>query len=154
MENILLIAAIIFAIVGLVGSVVPVLPGPPVGYVALWMMWWRNKEDISEAELWVMGIAMVLVTIIDFLAPVWLTKIGGGTKQGVRGATAGLLIGLCFMPWGLVFGPFIGAMIGELSQSSTFSRSIKVAAMSFLSFLLTTGLKLIYGIVVVALMIL
>ena len=146
MEILLILLAIIFAIVGLLGAVLPVLPGPPVSYAALWMVWLLDSSQVSSPALWVMGILMVIVSVIDYIAPVWLTKLGGGSKKGTFGATIGLVFGLFFMPWGIILGPFLGALLGELSTSSSFGHALKVASLSFLAFLLTTGFKLIYGI--------
>ena len=148
MEYIFLILGAIFAIIGLVGAIVPALPGPPLSYITLWMMWLYNREEVSTATLVVMGILMILITILDYVAPVWLTKFGKGTKAGIRGATAGLIIGFFFCPLGLIFGPFIGALLGELLVSTPFATALKVAFMSFVGFLLTTALKLIYSIAI------
>lgn len=57
----------------------------------------------------------------------------------------GLVVELFFMPWGLILGPFLGALAGELSTSSSFGQALKVASLSFVAFLLTTGLKVVYG---------
>lgn len=144
MEYIWLALAIVSALVGLVGAILPMLPGPPVSYAALWMMWLHDKGSVSSSELWVMGLLMVAVTIIDYVAPIWLAKLGGGSKQSIRGATWGLVVGLFCGPLGLVLGPFIGALIGELATNVPFAQALKVASSSFLAFILTTGLKFIY----------
>lgn len=149
MEYWFLVLGAIFAIIGLVGAIVPALPGPPLSYITLWMMWLYNRDEVSTATLVVMGILMILITILDYVAPVWLTKFGKGTKAGIRGATAGLIIGFFFGPLGLIFGPFIGALVGELLVNTPFATAIKVALMSFLAFLLTTALKVIYCVAVI-----
>ena len=134
--------------VGLAGALLPMLPGPPVSYVALWMMYLYDKQCVSSTSLWVMGILMLLLTIIDYLAPVWLTRIGGGSKQGMRGATAGLLVGLFCGPVGMIVGPFVGALLGELFAKTPTNQAFRVALYSFLAFILTTGLKFFYGMAV------
>ena len=134
---------------GLVGSVLPMLPGPPISYVALWMMWLRNGSDVPSSTLWVSGILMVVITIIDYIAPVWLIKIGKGSPGAMRWTTIGLIVGMFAGPWGMILGPFVGALIGELRGNVPFGKALKVASLSFLAFLLTTGLKLIYCIGVV-----
>lgn len=76
----------------------------------------------------------------------WLTNLSGGGKQATRGSMAGLVAGLFFFPpWGLIIGPFVGAFIGELMEGSSKGKAMKVALMSFVGFLLTTGLKIIYS---------
>ncbi len=149
MEYWFIILGAIFAIVGLVGAIVPALPGPPLSYITLWMMWLYNRDEVSTATLVVMGILMILITILDYVAPVWLTKFGKGTKAGIRGATAGLILGFFFPPLGLIIGPFIGALVGELLVNTPFAIALKVAFMSFLAFILTTALKVIYSVWVI-----
>ena len=149
MEYWFIILGAIFAILGLVGAIVPALPGPPLSYITIWMMWLYNRDEVSTATLVVMGILMILITILDYVAPVWLTKFGKGTKAGIRGATAGLIIGFFFGPLGLIFGPFIGALVGELLVNTPFATALKVALISFLAFLLTTALKVIYCVAVI-----
>ena len=100
-----------------------------------------------------MGALMLILTVIDYLAPIWLTKIGGGSKHAMRGATIGLLVGMLYAPIGLIVGPFLGALIGELLTKSPFLKSLKVAALSFLAFILTTGLKFFYGIGVICILV-
>ena len=153
MEYAWLVLAIICAVVGLVGAIVPMLPGPPVSYVALWMIWLRDENSVSSTNLWIMGILMVVVSIIDYVAPIWMTKLGGGSKKSMHGATIGLIVGLFCGPWGLILGPFIGALIGELMTNCGFTKALKVASLSFIAFILTTGLKFFYGIAVVVMMV-
>ena len=69
MEYVWITFAIVCAVVGLVGAIVPMLPGPPVSYVTLWMMWLYDKGSVSSTSLWVMGILMVVVSVIDYIAP-------------------------------------------------------------------------------------
>lgn len=153
MEILFVVLAIILAIAGLAGAVLPVVPGAPLSYAALWMVWLCDGAEVSPAVLWVTGILMVVVTVIDYVAPIWLTKIGGGSKKGTLGATVGMLVGLFFMPWGLILGPFLGALAGEMSTASSFGHALKVASLSFVAFLLTTGLKVVYGIVVLVMVV-
>jgi uncharacterized protein YqgC (DUF456 family) len=153
MEYVWLTLAIVSALVGLAGALLPVLPGPPLSYLTLWMMYLYDGNSVSSATLWVMGALMLVLTVIDYLAPVWLTKIGGGSKNAMRGATIGLLVGLFYAPIGLIVGPFLGALIGELIAKSPFLKALKVASLSFLAFILTTGLKFFYGIGVICIMV-
>ena len=80
----------------------------------------------------------------DYFLPAYMTKLFGGTKAGMRGATAGLIVGIVFGNiLGAIAGPFVGAVIGELMHdSSDTSRALKVGFGSFLSFVVGTGMKL------------
>ncbi len=146
MDILLLALAIVCVIVGMVGAVLPMLPGPPLSYAALWLMWWRDPSEVSSTALWITGVLMVVLLVADYLAPIWLTKKGGGSRQAERGATVGLIIGLFFGLWGLLLCPFLGALVGELVAKSPLRKALKVASLSFVAFLQTTGLKLLYGI--------
>ena len=146
METLLIILALVFGIVGLLGSILPALPGAPLSYVGLLLLLPCEGTDISNASLWIYGIFLVVVSILDYIAPVWLTNLSGGGQQATRGSVAGLIVGLFFFPpWGLIIGPFVGAFIGELMEGSSKGKALKVALMSFVGFLLTTGMKMIYS---------
>lgn len=146
METLLIILALVCGIVGLLGSVLPALPGAPISYVGLLLLLPCEEATISNVALWICGIFLVIVSVLDYIAPVWLTNLSGGGKQATRGSVAGLIAGLFFFPpWGLILGPFVGAFIGELMESASKGKALKVALMSFVGFVLTTGLKIIYS---------
>ena len=146
METLLIIFALVFAIVGLLGSILPALPGAPLSYVGLLLLLPCEGADISNTALWVYGIFLAIVSILDYIAPVWLTNLSGGGQQATRASMAGLVAGLFFFPpWGLIIGPFVGAFIGELMDGASKGKALKVALMSFAGFLLTTGMKIMYS---------
>ena len=146
MDTLLIILALVFGIVGLLGAVLPALPGAPLSYIGLLLLLPCEGADISSIALWVTGIFLAIVSILDYIAPAWLTNLSGGGKQATRGSMAGLIAGLFFFPpIGLIVGPFVGAFIGELMEGSSKGKALKVALMSFVGFLLTTGLKIIYS---------
>lgn len=146
METLLIILSLVFGIVGLAGSILPALPGAPLSYIGLLLLLLCDGADISSASLWAGGIFLVVVSVLDYIAPIWLTNASGGSKQATRGSVIGMVAGLFFFPpWGLILGPFIGAFLGELMAQATTGKALKVAMMSFLGFVLTTGMKLIYS---------
>ena len=147
---ILLFVAFMLALVGIVGAIVPALPGPPVSFAALLIAFFFGDGEITSTTLLVMFVLTVVVTVFDYVAPVWLTKLGGGSKYAVWGSTVGLLVGLFFMPLGLLLGPLVGAFVGELWHNQQAGKAVRVAMMSFIAFLLTTGLKLILSVVMMA----
>lgn len=147
---ILLFVAFLLALVGIVGAIVPALPGPPLSFVALLIAYFFGDGEITSTTLLVMFVLTVVVTVFDYVAPVWLTKLGGGSKYAVWGSTVGLLVGLFFMPLGLLAGPLVGAFVGELWHNQQAGKAVRVAMMSFIAFLLTTGLKLILSVVMMA----
>ena len=154
METLLITGAIICAIIGLAGSILPALPGAPLSFAGLVLLCFCDGADISSTSIWVSAIFLAIVSVLDYVAPIWLTNISGGSKQATRGSIIGLVAGLfVFPPWGLIFGPFVGAFIGELMAHTTKEQAFKVAIMSFLGFLLTTGIKIIYGAILLFLII-
>jgi hypothetical protein len=135
----------IFVFIGLLGSILPVLPGPALSWVGILVLHFTDYVDFSTAFLVGTGIVMVLITVLDYFIPIWGTKRFGGTKSGVTGSTIGLVLGLFFPPWGIILGPFLGALAGEiLANRKEFKKALRSATGSFLGFLLGTGLKLIY----------
>lgn len=137
-----------FAIVGIVGAIVPAIPGPPLNTVSMLLVYFAFPGKISLTVLVIMSFLMVLVTLLDYVAPSILVKIGGGSKSANRGAMLGTIIGLFFLPWGLVLGPFIGAFIGHYLSENNLSKSIRVASLSFIAFLLSTGMKFIVSLLI------
>ena len=140
---ILILIAVITALVGIIGAIVPALPGPPLCFASLVIAYFTSPGGyISTALLGTMLVVTIVVTVLDYIAPIWLTKLGGGSKEAMWGSTLGIFAGLFFMPLGLVLGPLAGAFIGEMMHEQHVGKATKVALMSFVAFLLTTGLKL------------
>ena len=143
MDIFLLILGFLFVLLGIIGSFLPVLPGPITGWVGLLLLHQTSIVPINWTFLGITLSVAVFVWGIDYVIPAWGTKKFGGSKYGVRGTIAGLIIGLFLLgPLGIIIGPFIGALIAELIYDNTnFSRALKAALGSFVGFLLSTGLK-------------
>ncbi len=144
MLDILLVTlGIILLLTGLVGCVLPVLPGPPISFAALLLLHFTRWAQFPGAFLWTCAGIAVGVSILDNWIPIWGTKKLGGSARGVWGAALGLLVGLFFGPLGVIAGPFIGALIGELSLHSDSNKALKAAFGSFIGMLTGVVLKLI-----------
>lgn len=142
--DILFLAAGIFLMVlGLIGCLVPILPGPPLSYSGILLLHLTVKSaEFNQPELIILAIVAVVVTILDYIVPVWGTKKFGGSKYGIRGATIGLVIGFFLGPAGIIIGPLIGAIVGELIFRDDIKYAIKAGFGSLLGFLTGIGLKL------------
>jgi uncharacterized protein YqgC (DUF456 family) len=149
MTIVLVVLAFLFLVVGLLGSVVPIIPGPPLSYLGLLLLQWSGYGVFDSAFLTVWLVITAAVTIIDYFLPAWLTKKFGGSRLAVIGSVAGLVIGMVFFPpYGIIIGPFFGALAGEVihnkknSNDYSINKSLKVAFGAFLAFIVGTGAKL------------
>ncbi len=135
---------IVLILVGLIGCIVPVLPGPPISFLALLFLHFSRFGDFSVTFLLVMAFVVLAVTVLDYVVPVWGTKKTGGSKAGVWGAVLGMLVGIFFFPpLGIIVGPLVGAIAGEAIRGASLNQSFRTGLGSLLGFMLGTGLKLI-----------
>lgn len=143
MDILLIILSGICLLLGLGGCILPALPGPPIAYIGLVLLHLTDKVQFTTAELLVWLALVVVIQILDNFIPMLGTKYTKGSKWGSWGAFIGSIIGLFFLPWGLLAGPFLGAFIGELLGNRTLSQAFKSGAGSLFGFLFGTILKLI-----------
>lgn len=144
MDTFLIILGFILILGGLAGCFVPVLPGPPLSFIALILLQITDKKPFTTDLLVVLGVITFVVTLLDYLIPIWGTKKFGGSKQGVWGSTIGLIVGIfLFPPLGIIIGPFLGAFIGELLVGKKSDLALKSALGSFVGFLFGTLIKFI-----------
>ena len=141
-DYILLILGIFLMIMGIIGCLVPILPGPPLSYLGLILLHLTRFGQFTKPALLTLGAIAVVVTILDYIVPIWGTKKFGGSKYGMRGATVGLIIGLFLGPLGIVLGPLIGAFVGEMIFRDDINYALKAGFGSLLGFLTGIGLKL------------
>jgi uncharacterized protein len=141
-DYILLIFGILLMILGIIGCLVPVLPGPPFSFLGLLLLHFTRFGHFSNPTLITLGTIAVVVTVIDYIVPVWGTKKFGGSKYGTRGATVGLVVGFFLGPLGIISGPLIGAFIGEMIFKDDLGYAFKAGFGSLLGFLTGIGLKL------------
>ena len=141
---VLKIIAVILGIVGLVGCILPVIPGPPLSWLGLLMVYLTGPEGMTTTFLIVWLAIAVVVTVLDYIVPSWVTRKTGGSKAAARGTLVGLVLGIIFFPpWGMIAGAFFGALLAEMIfNGRDMAGSLKPAFGSFLGFLLSTGLKL------------
>jgi len=168
MDIVLVIVAFLFLLAGLFGSVVPALPGPPLGFAGLLLLQWSGRAAFTPAFLWVLAGIAIAVTVMDSLLPALMAKRFGGSRKSMVGSVLGLVIGMIFFaPVGLLLGPFLGALAGELLHNCLETRrnktipdtadakiarnlkALKVALGAFLAFILGTGAKLAVGLVMI-----
>jgi uncharacterized protein YqgC (DUF456 family) len=147
MDTFLAICAVLCGILGLLGAILPILPGTVLSFVGLLCAYFTTTSALSEGQLWMWGVISVIIIILDYILPAYFSKLFGGSKAGIWGATIGVVVGMFTMgPLGIILGPFVGAVAGEmLHQKQTLDKAIVVGAGSLLSFFVGTGIKLIAG---------
>jgi uncharacterized protein YqgC (DUF456 family) len=144
MDTFLIITGIILLLAGLAGCVLPALPGPPLSYIALLLLHFTGRYQFSNKFLIIWLIITAVVVILDYLVPVWGAKKFGASKRGVWGSIIGLLLGFfIFPPFGIILGPFLGAVIGEMSSGKETGAALKAGFGSFAGFIAGTLLKLV-----------
>ena len=152
MDIFLLVIAALLILVGIVGCIVPGLPGVPLAYAGLWIAQAAERIDFSWQMLLVWGIVTIVVSILDYIVPAWGTKQFGGTKYGVWGSTIGVFAGLFFGAIGVIIGPLVGAVIGELIGGKEVAEALRAGWGSFIGLLFGTIIKLVCcGLMAVAL---
>ncbi|MCF6224110.1 MAG: DUF456 domain-containing protein [Flavobacteriaceae bacterium] len=148
MDVFLLILGFLFALLGIIGSFLPIIPGPIAGWVGLLILHLTNAIPMSYTFLGVTFIISIIILVLDYIIPAMGTKKFGGSKAGAIGTTIGLIIGLFSpIPFGFIIGAFLGALIGELTYKVDFLRAIKAALGSFLGFLASTTIKFIISLI-------
>jgi uncharacterized protein YqgC (DUF456 family) len=137
------VLAAILVIVGLIGTVLPALPGVPLLFCGLLLAAWTDGfAHVGVFTLFVLGVLTVIALGIDFIAGVLGAKKVGASRYAVIGAALGTLLGLFFGLPGLLLGPFAGALLGELVAGGTLRKAAGVGVGAWLGFLLGAVAKL------------
>jgi uncharacterized protein len=151
-DILLYVIAAALIVVGLVGAIVPALPGIPLIFVGIWLI--AGVDRYHHLGLWwLLGIAVVgaIGLTVDLLAGALGAKRAGASKQAVGGALVGTVIGLFFGLPGLLLGPFFGAVLGELAAGNSILRSTDVGVSAWFGLIFGTIIKLVSSLMMVAL---
>ena len=142
METLLIILAIILIFAGLLGCVLPAIPGPPLSYIAMLLVQWA-WQPFSTTTLVIWGVITVVVTLLDYLIPVWGAKIFGATKYGVWGSIIGMLVGTFLTPIGMIAGLLLGAILGDMYGGKNITDAFRSGMGTFLGTIAGIIVKLI-----------
>ena len=143
------ILAVLLAVLGIVGSVVPALPGPPVSWVGVLCAYFcrgagSDGDPMSLTLLFVLLGVTVLVTVLDYVIPAFMTRSTGGHKAASVGSVVGLFAGMFFTPVGMIGGSLLGAFLGEfLFENSGVWASFKASVGAFAGFICGTFMKFV-----------
>lgn len=148
MDIFLISISLIFMVLGILGSFLPILPGPLTSWAGLLILHFTKAVPMNYTFLIITFSVAFGIWILDYIIPAVGTKRFGGSKAGIIGTSLGLIVGLLSpIPGGIIIGPFLGALIGELINKSEFNKAVKAALGSFLGFLASTFIKFIVAII-------
>ena len=146
MDILLLILGLLFMFIGILGSFLPALPGPPVSWVGLLLLYLTKALPDDWTLLGITLAIAIIVFALDYIIPAVGTKKFGGTRAGMIGTTLGLIVALIFPIFGIfgiIIWPFVGALVGELINKADSKTALKAAFGSFIGFLTGTFLKFV-----------
>jgi uncharacterized protein YqgC (DUF456 family) len=144
MDIILIILATLMMCLGVLGSFLPIIPGPFTSWLGLLIIHFTDAIPLNTSFLVITFIIAIFIWVLDYIIPALGTKRFGGTKYGMIGTFIGLIVGLIApIPGGIIIGPFVGALFGELLNKSDTRTATKAAFGSFIGFLTSTLIKFI-----------
>lgn len=144
MDTFLIIAGGILLLVGFLGGILPVIPGPPVSYLGLLALHFTERYDLSGNLLLMYAGLAAFVMLLDFVIPLIGSRQSGASKYGIWGCGIGAVLGAVFFPpLGILIGPFLGGVIGELVYGKTNREALRAGLGAFLGFLAGTVIKLV-----------
>ncbi len=143
-EYIGLILGGLLVLLGFLGSVLPILPGPPLSFIGLLLLALiRNFSPPLTPTLMIMLLLLtVFVTVIDYLLPLMGAKRYGTSKWGIYGSIGGMMIGALFSPFGMILGALVGGVLVEWFVSRKEKHALKAGLGIFLGTILGMVLKL------------
>ncbi|MBX2826765.1 MAG: DUF456 domain-containing protein [Flavobacteriaceae bacterium] len=143
MDLLFVFFGLVLMLVGIAGSILPVIPGTPISWLGLIVLYLSPSLEFDWVFIIITGVVAIAIYIMDYLIPAMGTKKFGGSRAGAWGTTIGLIVGiLAPIPFGILIGPFLGALIGELVFNETEGpQAFKAAIGSFFGFLASTFMK-------------
>ena len=143
--------AIVLMALGLIGTVIPILPGTTIILAAAVVH--RLVLGADRSFGWSALIAMLALTLLTYAIDAAAGYVGakrfGATKWGLIGGAAGALIGLFFGLFGLFVGPVIGAIAGELIAGKQITKAGRAGWGTFLGGLAGIIAKLFIGLIMI-----
>ena len=143
MDFLIIIIVILLLLIGLIGCIIPALPGPPISFSGLLLFHFFTSYNLEEDTLWLLAAVVVAITFLDYWLQVYGVKKFGGGKKAINGTILGLVLGLLLpIPFGVIIGPFLGAFLGaKMEAKEDTNRAIKIALGALAGFLGGTVLK-------------
>lgn len=151
----LYVVGALLILAGLAGIILPAIPGVPLMFAGMLVVAWAEGfAHIGPGMLVILGLLMALSVVVDFVANLLGAQRAGASKLALLGAAIGTLVGFFFGIPGIVFGPFIGAVLGELAHSRHGSTAAKVGVGTWIGLLLGTVAKIAIAFVMLGIFVL
>jgi uncharacterized protein YqgC (DUF456 family) len=141
--------ALILMFIGILGSILPILPGSIISWLGLVVLHFAPAIKFDWVFIIITGLVAITIYVLDFIIPAIGTKKFGGSRAGAWGTIIGLFVGIIApIPFGILIGPFVGALLGEILFNKTEGpQALKAATGSFIGFLTSTFIKFMLTVV-------
>lgn len=142
-QTIYYVLAWALVLAGVAGTVLPALPGVPLVFAGMLLAAWAGDfQIVGPGMLVLLGLMTALSVVVDFLAAALGAKRVGASRLAVVGAVVGTFVGVFFGPLGLLGGPFVGALVGELIHVRELRQATRVGLGTWIGVVVGTVLKL------------
>lgn len=158
MDIFLIVLWALLCIIAIIGSILPVLPGPLLAYVAFIVLQMTSAHPFGWTFFIIWALIIIFLTVLDYIIPARGTKKFGGSKRGVRGSNIGLVVSVIVLPifgivigpfglLGLIAGPFLWAYLGEKYAGKQHEHALRSARGSFIGFVSWSLLKIVVSVI-------
>ncbi len=142
-ESILIFVGLLIAVVGLIGCIIPAIPGPPLNFLSLVILELAIEDAFPLDFYFLWGGITIVVTVLDYVLPIMGAKVYKASSFGIWGSIIGMVIGILFLPpFGMILGLFIGAVLGELIAGKEDWEALKIGTVTFIASMLMIFIKL------------
>ncbi len=142
-EILLIIIGLLIAVVGIIGCIIPAIPGPPLNFLSLVILELAIEDAFTSDFFILWAIITVVVTALDYILPIMGAKVYKASGFGIWGSIIGMILGILFFPpFGMILGLFVGAVLGELIAGKEEWQALKVGTVTFIASMLMIFIKL------------
>ena len=139
----LIIIGLLISITGLIGCIIPALPGPPLSFLSLVILELAIDDAFTLDFFYLWGGITVAVVLLDYVLPILGAKVYRASNYGIWGSIIGMIAGIIFFPpFGMILGLFAGAVVGELIAGKNEWEALKIGSVTFFASMLMIFIKL------------
>jgi uncharacterized protein YqgC (DUF456 family) len=143
-EIAIILVGIVLSLLGILGCLIPALPGPTLNYIAILLIHFTGIAEFSSRFLIVYLLLNIAVIVFDYVLPIYGAKFYGASSKGIWGSVIGLIVGTIFFPpFGMILGALLGAIVGELIAGKSESEAMRAGMATFVASLIMIVAKLV-----------